>query len=149
METKRLTIRLLTDAEMETLIISQTDAGIQAAYGEMLAGCLAHPGSRQWYAVWQIALTDGTPVGDLCFKGVSGDGTVEIGYGIYPEYEGKGYMTEAVTAMTQWAATQPGVKRVEAETEPDNGASQRVLSKAGYVPTGTMGEEGPRFVYVG
>lgn len=35
---------------------------------------------------------------------------------------------------------------VEAETAPDNKASQRILEKCGFVPDGTMGEEGPRFV---
>ena len=37
------------------------------------------------------------------------------------------------------------VTRVEAETEPDNRASQRVLEKCGFLPSGTFGEEGPRF----
>ena len=36
--------------------------------------------------------------------------------------------------------------RVEAETEPDNAASQRVLAKCGFVPNGIVGEEGPRYV---
>ena len=45
-----------------------------------------------------------------------------------------------------WALTQPCVSRVEAETAPDNRASQRLLAACGFVPTGTEGEEGPRFV---
>lgn len=36
-----------------------------------------------------------------------------------------------------------------AETEPGNIASQRVLEKAGFIPTETNGEEGPRFVWNG
>lgn len=47
----------------------------------------------------------------------------------------------------QWASGQPGVTRIEAETEPGNAASQRVLEKSGFVLTGTTGEEGPRFVW--
>lgn len=31
--------------------------------------------------------------------------------------------------------------------EPGNAASQRVLEKAGFLPNGIMGEEGPRFVW--
>ena len=34
---------------------------------------------------------------------------------------------------------------MEAETLPDNVASQRVLEKLDFKPTGTEGEEGPRF----
>ena len=36
-----------------------------------------------------------------------------------------------------------------AETDPDNIASQRVLEKAGFAPTGEQGEEGPRFLWQG
>ena len=57
-----------------------------------------------------------------------------------------GYMTEAVIAMTRWASEQVDVKYVEAETELDNRASQRVLEKAGFVLNGNIGVEGPRYV---
>ena len=45
-----------------------------------------------------------------------------------------------------WAFGQKDVVFVEAETAPDNKASQRVLEKCGFVPDGTTGEEGPRFM---
>ena len=48
----------------------------------------------------------------------------------------------------QWAAGQPGVTRIEAETEMENLASQRVLEKCGFVATGNIGAEGPRYVLV-
>lgn len=58
-------------------------------------------------------------------------------------------MTEAVRAISKWALAQEGVNRIEAETNPQNEASQRVLTCAGYVTTGEWGEEGPKFVYQG
>lgn len=67
-----------------------------------------------------MELEDGTCVGTLCFKGLDEDGIVELGYGVEPSYEGRGYATEAVSAIAKWASTQEGVKRVEAETEPSN-----------------------------
>jgi ribosomal-protein-alanine N-acetyltransferase len=73
---------------------------------------------------------------------------VEIGYGIFEEYQGQLYATEAVGAAVNWALQQPGVTRVEAETALDNRASQRVLEKCGFLPSGTIGEEGPRFFKV-
>ncbi len=147
--TKRLHIRLLSDEEMRVLKVSEPNPEMQKAYGEMLQGCEQNPSQRHWYAVWQMSIADGTPVGDLCFKGLSDQGEAEIGYGTYPGYEGRGYMTEAVIALTKWAAGQSGVKEVQAETELDNLASQRVLAKAGYLPCGKMGEEGPRFTWCG
>ena len=81
----------------------------------------------------------------MSFKGLNADGSVEIGYGISEIKQGNGYATEAVNAAVTWALKQPGVFRVEAETEPDNRASQRVLEKCGFIPSGIIGEEGPRF----
>ncbi|MFR8706532.1 MAG: GNAT family N-acetyltransferase [Subdoligranulum sp.] len=48
--------------------------------------------------------------------------------------------------MTRWAFAQQDVDFVEAETDPDNRASQRILEKCGFVPNGKTGEEGLRFV---
>lgn len=145
--TERLKIRIASDEEMQELISAQTDEGLKAAYGEMLAGCIAHPEQRQWYAVWLIYLSDGDRIGEMCFKGLSPEGTAEIGYGLLSEFWGKGYATEAVTAAVKWASQQPDVTAIEAETDDENIASQRVLEKTGFVPTGAWGEEGPRFVY--
>lgn len=148
-KTERLIIRIASDDEMQMLIAEEKEEELKKAYGEMLSCCMAHPEQRQWYAAWFIEQTAGERVGDLCFKGLSEDGTVEIGYGLLPAFWGKGYATEAVVAVTEWAAKQPGVKTIEAETEPENTASQRVLEKAGFVPTGKNGEEGPRFAWRG
>ena len=144
-ETKRLKIYPATREQMEAFAAAETDAELRKAYTEMLEGCIKHPDQWEWYAMWMIELRDGTHIGDLCFKGLGADGAVEIGYGISEEYRGKGYAAEAVEAAVNWAMKQPAVARVEAETEPDNRASQRVLEKCGFLPSGTMGEEGPRF----
>ena len=144
-ETKRLKIYPAAREQMEAFAAAETDAELRKAYTEMLEGCIKHPDQWEWYAMWMIDLRDGTHIGDLCFKGLGADGAVEIGYGILEEYRGKGYAAEAVEAAVNWAMKQPAVARVEAETEPDNRASQRVLEKCGFLPSGTMGEEGPRF----
>ena len=120
---------------------------LREAYTEMLNGAIAHPSERAWYAMWIIELRDGTHIGELCFKGKSPDGSVEIGYGIAEDYRCRGYATEAVSAVAAWARRQEGVSRVEAEAEEDNTASLRVLEKAWFIPTGERGEEGPRFVW--
>lgn len=130
---------------MEAFIAAETDTELKAAYMEMLDGCLRYPDQWEWYAMWMIELQDGTHIGDLCFKGLDANGVAEIGYGILEEYQGQGYATKAVKAVVIWALKQPAVTRVEAETEPDNRASQRVLEKCGFLPSGILGEEGPRF----
>lgn len=146
LKTKRLMIYPASEYEMRRMIGKQSDGDLKTAYLEMLQGALDHPDQREWYAIWIIERTDGERVGSLCFKGLSCDGSAEIGYGIFEKYQGHGYATEAVGAAVSWALRQPGVTRIEAETEPDNKASQRVLGKCGFSRTGTVGEEGPRFV---
>lgn len=151
LESERLLLYPIGDGQMRALIEGETDPALRQAYGEMLEGCLREPEKRIWHAVWFLELKErpGTVAGDLSFKGLGADGTVELGYGLREGYCGKGYMTEAVRAVSAWALRQQGVRRVEAETEADNLASRAVLARSGYLPTGLQGEEGPRFVYCG
>ena len=135
-ETNRLKIYAASKEQMEAFIAAQSIDVLKAAYTEMLDGCLAHHDQWEWYAIWMIELKDGTHIGELCFKGLSEDGIAEIGYGIAEDYQGCGYATEAVSALADWALKQPGVSCVTAETEESNIASQRVLIKSGFIPTG-------------
>jgi [ribosomal protein S5]-alanine N-acetyltransferase len=81
--------------------------------------------------LWAIILKEENKmVGDLCFIGDPNlEGEVEIGYGTYPEFQGKGYMTEAIGGMIKWAFEQPIVKIIIARTDKNNLASTKVLQK--------------------
>lgn len=147
-KTERLRLYPASREQMEDVIASEQDKELKKAYSEMMDGCLRHPEQWQWYAMWMIELRDGTHIGDLNFKGIGTNGTVEIGYGIFENYQRKGYATEAADAAVTWALQQPAVTRVEAETEPGNRISQHVLEKCGFRPTGSFGKEGPRFYRV-
>ena len=144
-ETNRLKIYPASQENMEAFIEAQTVEILKSAYTEMLNGYLANPDQWDWYAIWMIELKDGTHIGELCFKGLSADGIAEIGYGISEDYQNKGYATEAVKGVLEWAFSRPEVTAVEAETDPDNTASKRVLEKCGFALNGVIGEEGPRW----
>lgn len=146
LKTERLTIHPASDAEMRDLITHTDDEGLKLAYTEMLTMALENPQYRPWYAAWFIETPDGQRIGELCFKGLSANGTAEIGYGILPDFQNRGYATEAVKAVTDWALSQPGVNTITAETEADNLTSQKVLLNCGFLATGEQGEEGPLFV---
>ena len=143
---ERIRIYPASQEQMEKCIDSETDEELKKAYSEMLEGCLAHPEEWDWYAIWMIEKMDGTHIGDLCFKGIGEGYNPEIGYGILNEFQGQGYATEAVKLALKWAFDHPEVVAVEAESDPDNAASQRVLKKCGFLATGEIGEEGPRFI---
>ncbi|MDQ0201537.1 GNAT family N-acetyltransferase [Neobacillus ginsengisoli] len=76
---------------------------------------------------------DNTLIGELgCKGGPNEEGTVDIGYGVVPDYRGKGYTTEIVTALVSWLFTLPEVKMVTADCLHNNVGSQKVLEKAGF-----------------
>ena len=84
-----------------------------------------------WFTYWLLTL-EGCGVGLAGFKGAPDErGEVEIGYGLAPEYEGKGYMTEAVRALITWAFAQTNCAVIAPQVLRSNLASQRVLEKVG------------------
>lgn len=95
-----------------------------------------------------------TLVGETGFHAPpDGSGTVEVGYGVLPEWRGRGIATEATRALIGHAfegsrrgARLPGVlrrgaaQRVVARCMPDNQASRRVLERLGMSQVGRSGE---------
>lgn len=71
-----------------------------------------------------------------------GDGTIEIGYSMLSDYQNRGYATEAVRWMLQWAFS--GLKQncIIAHTYPYLKASIRVLEKNGFLYKGEGPEKG-------
>ncbi len=102
---------------------------------QMLDGVLKQPEHWLFYTAWKIVLREENRIiGGLCFKRPADRcGEVEVGYGLDPAYQGRGYMTEALTAIVRWALDQPGVLAVLGETAKQNVASQQVLERAGFV----------------
>ena len=73
-------------------------------------------------------------VGDICIVGEpNSDGEIEIGYGTYDEFQKKGFMTEAVGGMIEWAKSQPKVFSIVASTDKGNVASYTILKKNNFL----------------
>jgi RimJ/RimL family protein N-acetyltransferase len=89
---------------------------------------------------WQIT-GNGVIVGEVGFKGPPKLGEIEIGYTTHPGYRRQGYMSEAVAALCAFAFGQTtyNVTRIAALTRRRNFASQKVLTKCGFVRDGTQG----------
>ena len=81
------------------------------------------------------ALDDPTYVGQ---REPASASAVEIGYTIFPDERGRGYATEAVTALVDWATQTTEVQVVLAAVARGNHPSVRVLARAGgFVEIGT------------
>ena len=70
-------------------------------------------------------------IGSIDYKYVPRDGVTEVGYGMNPEYCGHGYMTEALDAFLEFGKKLV-IKKVLADTLPDNVKSQNVLKRCGF-----------------
>jgi RimJ/RimL family protein N-acetyltransferase len=85
-------------------------------------------------------------IGAASFKGPpDDDGVVEIAYGIVPRYQGRGYATEAASALVRFACERVDVRTIRAHTLPEPNASTHVLAKCGFHQLGEVvdPEDGP------
>lgn len=62
---------------------------------------------------------------------VEGTDEVEVGYGFYPEFWGRGLATEIALACLSFARTELHLASVVAITLPENAGSRRVMTKVG------------------
>ncbi|MHB8189793.1 MAG: GNAT family N-acetyltransferase [Ferrimicrobium sp.] len=82
---------------------------------------------------YQVILRSSTIViGGMGFHGPPINGQVEIGYGIVPSHQHRGYATEAAQALLSFIRGRLDVTTVIATTDPSNLPSQRVLEKLGF-----------------
>ena len=64
------------------------------------------------------------------------DGTANLGYRVAQHVAGRGVATATVRELCRLAATRHGLHTLRAGTSHANAASQKVLTKAGFIPVG-------------
>lgn len=100
---------------------------------------VADPSKNYLYSTLWIAISkaENKITGALCMMGEPNEnGEIEIGYGTYEAFRGRGIMTEMVAGIFEWAQTQPRVKSITASTDQTNAASYTVLLKNDFIKTG-------------
>lgn len=93
-----------------------------------------HPDHAQW--LMRAVVADEVIVGNAGFKGAPVDGQAELGYRIVPEHRRRGLAVAAAGLLVEHARRTPGLDRVIARIAPDNEASVRVVTAAGFVSDG-------------
>ena len=86
-------------------------------------------------AFYVLVAEDGSVLGRFNLYDIK-DHTAELGYRVAEHVAGRGVATAAVRELCRLAATQHGLRTLRAATTSRNVASQRVLTKAGFVPIG-------------
>lgn len=142
-EAERVLLKQLEVDEARVLAAGRTNGLLPAVAGYPLEGTVASAGMVvrrhdagvpvAGYGSYQVVVTEQRMViGDIGFHGPPDSrGAVTIGYGIAPEARGKGYATESLIAIIEWALAQPEVKMVNADAALANRASQAVMERAG------------------
>jgi [ribosomal protein S5]-alanine N-acetyltransferase len=93
------------------------------------------PAEAPWWNWLVVRKEDREAVGAVAFGGMpDAAGAALIGYAMYPGHEGRGYATEAVKAMVEWAFAQPGVNTVRALAPVWNTPAVHVAEKVGMRP---------------
>lgn len=94
----------------------------------------APPADHAWFSYWLIVIQETRfGAGLIGFKGIpTGPSDVEIGYGIDPACQKRGFTTEAVRALADWAFTDERCTGIYADVSKTNPASNKVLEKAGF-----------------
>jgi ribosomal-protein-alanine N-acetyltransferase len=106
--------------------VQETKADLERQYDKLTEG--------QWYFVEKM---DGTKIGFIAHFLTQGKLTA-IGYALLPNERGKGYGSEAVKIIVDYLFLSKNIVRIQAETHPENKASQRILEKAGFNKEGTI-----------
>ena len=150
--TPRLVLRAFTIADapmvhafLSTPEISETTLMIAYPYPERAAEswirshqeALDKGDSLTWAVTSQA---DGMLMGAIGLHVDQAHARGSMGYWLGVPYWNQGYMSEAATAVTEWALGSLGLHRVEAQCFTRNQASARVMQHAGLRYEGTMVE---------
>ncbi|MET7859275.1 GNAT family N-acetyltransferase [Streptomyces sp. NPDC005318] len=86
-------------------------------------------------AFYVLVAEDGSVLGRFNLYDVE-DGTAVLGYRVAQHVAGRGMATAAVRELCRLAAARHGLRTLRAASSHDNAASQRVLTKSGFIPVG-------------
>jgi RimJ/RimL family protein N-acetyltransferase len=124
-------------ARYQSWPVSYADDAADSFLAEMTTAVFWRPGA--WF---QVAVErDGTFVGDVAFWPDPLEPIVEIGYSLHPDFQHRGYASEAVGALIRLLRDH-GTEVIVAGCDLDNVPSARLLERLGFDFTGI--EDGER-----
>ena len=143
LESERLRLRRFTDSDLEPFLAYRNDPEV-ARYQSwdsctereataMIEGLKSQqPGTPgEWFQFAIECKKTGVLVGDCALK-VEGDGRqAELGITLRREHQGKGYASEAVSRLLDYAFGDLGLHRVFAITDQENDSSFALLERLG------------------
>jgi RimJ/RimL family protein N-acetyltransferase len=150
--TERLVLRETADRDVEAVFAMESDSVAMRYWSrppirEIAEARASVERARGLFAAraalrWSITHPeDDRMVGHLSlFNFSEQSGRADIGYGLVREHWGRGLMHEALTAVVDFAFGPLGLRRLEADIDPRNQASLRVLERLGFTREGLLRE---------
>lgn len=142
LETERLVLRRFDEADRDAMVRYYGDPDVMgirkfgprppAAASAAFDTLLAHWEEHGFGLMAGIEKASGAFVGEIGLRwNEPPDVVVEVSYGLYPAFRGKGYATEGSVACVAWGFETLGFERIVGRSRGDNLASHRVLEKLG------------------
>jgi RimJ/RimL family protein N-acetyltransferase len=142
LETERLALRRMTNADFEWLVALYSDEDVTRYLGgvrtrEQVAEMLktrviayydANPGLGIWMTLERAT---GDCVGFHLLNHIQGETIIQVGYGLAKPAWGKGYATEMASAVLRHGFADLKLPKIVGMASLPNVASQRVLAKIG------------------
>jgi RimJ/RimL family protein N-acetyltransferase len=116
------------DAEVTRYVSWQTHRSLEETRDYVRACLLAWNTGRAFN--WVIESREDSQLMGMIVARVNAE-KWELGFVLARRYWGRGYMTEAVKAVIEWAQRRGGIYRIWAVCDINNAASARVMEKAG------------------
>lgn len=148
----RLQLRWITPADEEALyeIFSNPDVmrywsrtpfthfGEATELRQAIEKCFAEQSLFQWGIAQK---GDDRVIGTCTISHIDrSNGRAELGYALGRAHWGKGLMREALDVLVDFAFGELGLRRLEADVDPDNTASVKMLERLGFQREGYMRE---------
>ncbi|MEL6462894.1 MAG: GNAT family protein [Cyanobacteria bacterium J06641_2] len=128
---------LLNKQQINEFIIPQNEEIAPSFLLEFVIDKLTKEPDNYFWWTPRLIVVDKLIVGMCGFKNIPKDDSVEIGYGVIPSQQRKGFATRAVEVLLKEAFSQIEIKSVIAETAFSNYPSQKVLQKNEFVQQGS------------
>lgn len=109
----------------------------------------SEPSLEQWLLRAMVLRDTGRMVGYIGFHTAPGPdylkeyspGAVEFGFGVFPDFQRRGFAREAAEALMGWARIEHGVRKFILTIRPDNEASKSLAARLGFVRIGSHIDE--------
>ena len=145
LSTQRLLLRQLTIGDEKEIMVLRSDERILKYL--IINKCNSLDEARQFiekinngikaneWIYWAITQeTDKKLIGTFCIWHISEENSrAEIGYALHPDWQGKGIMKEAMDAVLEYGFKEMKLHSIEANVDPDNQPSIKLLEKKGFI----------------